>query len=114
MILSMTARRVNFVSTARSWRVVLGTDAAGLEPNATLVASLLRHTAGPVEVRLWPGEVDWLEPRGMVNCAGLRVEEIADHIREAERAGVGSCATGEAGADRAAGDGWAAAGGSRG
>ena len=36
-----------------------------------------------------PGVADWLDPRGMVNCAGHGVEEIADRIREAERAGVG-------------------------
>jgi hypothetical protein len=35
-----------------------------------------------------PGVADWLEPSALVDCSGLDASEIADRIREAERAGI--------------------------
>ena len=37
--------------------IVLGTDMRGLEPNATVVSSLLAHTEGPVWVRIFSRDV---------------------------------------------------------
>lgn len=48
----MDAQRPMTVKT-----IVMGSDARGLEPNATVIASLLAHTQGPVWVRLFSRDV---------------------------------------------------------
>lgn len=59
--------------------IVLGTDARGLEPNATVISSLLAHTEGPVWVRIFSRDVP--EMRLESGRLTLEVIETPEELR---------------------------------
>lgn len=59
-----------------SLRVVLASDAAGIDSCATVLASLLRHTTGPVEARIFSRDVEPVElVSGRLMLEVMRVPE---------------------------------------
>jgi lipopolysaccharide biosynthesis glycosyltransferase len=56
-----------------SKNIVMSSDARGLEPNATVIASLLAHTEGPVWVRLFSRDI----PPVDISSGRLRIEVIS-------------------------------------
>jgi lipopolysaccharide biosynthesis glycosyltransferase/predicted O-methyltransferase YrrM len=65
-------------------RVVLGSNAAGIEPNATLLASLLHHTLGTVHVRIFSRDLQ--EIRLESGRLTLEVIRTPDELRVEGRA----------------------------